>query len=259
MSPERIAGAPASVADDLYAVGVVGFEAMTGRRAYPQDNPATLAHAIMSSPPPSLAASDRTWTPFWRGSSTGRYRAMLVSDFNPPIKCELLSTETSGRFLQGWPPPWRPAGWPPKFSISLSRPRLLVTSCHRPPLPTCLYCRGASSVATRRENSGCSRVLVAMTVTALALTADPATTTTTPQPVATSTPPPPPPSSTPPLPPAPVPATYGEQEAPKEEKRTKRRKTKKATATKAEATASANSAPGAGRSGQRTREQTRDT
>jgi serine/threonine-protein kinase len=55
MSPERIAGAPASVSDDLYAVGVVGYEALTGHRAYPQDNPATLAHAIMNVPPPPLA------------------------------------------------------------------------------------------------------------------------------------------------------------------------------------------------------------
>ena len=57
MSPERIAGAPASIADDLYAVGVVGYEALTGRRAYPQDNPATLARAIMDTPPPSVAAT----------------------------------------------------------------------------------------------------------------------------------------------------------------------------------------------------------
>lgn len=56
MSPERISGALASVADDLYAVGVIGYEALTGRRAYPQDNPATLARAIIDAPPPSLAA-----------------------------------------------------------------------------------------------------------------------------------------------------------------------------------------------------------
>ncbi len=57
MSPERIAGAPASVADDLYAVGVIGYEALTGRRAFPQDNPAVLARAIMEAPPLAIAVA----------------------------------------------------------------------------------------------------------------------------------------------------------------------------------------------------------
>lgn len=57
LSPERVAGAPGSVADDLYAVGVIGYEALTGRPAFPQDNPAALARAIMDTPPPPLAAS----------------------------------------------------------------------------------------------------------------------------------------------------------------------------------------------------------
>ena len=37
LSPERVAGAPASIADDLYAVGVMAYEALTGRRVFPQD------------------------------------------------------------------------------------------------------------------------------------------------------------------------------------------------------------------------------
>ncbi len=35
---DRIAGRPATPSDDLYALGVVAYEALTGRRAYPQDN-----------------------------------------------------------------------------------------------------------------------------------------------------------------------------------------------------------------------------
>jgi serine/threonine protein kinase len=57
LSPERVAGAPGSVADDLYSVGVMGYEALTGRPAFPQDNPAALARAIMDMPPPTLAAT----------------------------------------------------------------------------------------------------------------------------------------------------------------------------------------------------------
>ena len=55
MSPERLAGQPATVADDLYAVGVVGYEALTGRPAFPEENLVALAAAITSNPPPRLS------------------------------------------------------------------------------------------------------------------------------------------------------------------------------------------------------------
>jgi serine/threonine-protein kinase len=56
LSPDRLAGKPASVCDDLYAVGVVGYEALTGCRPFPQDNLAALARAIMDGRPPAMAA-----------------------------------------------------------------------------------------------------------------------------------------------------------------------------------------------------------
>ncbi len=55
MSPERLAGRPATAADDLYAVGVVGFEALTGRRAFPEENLVALANAITGNPPPPVS------------------------------------------------------------------------------------------------------------------------------------------------------------------------------------------------------------
>lgn len=55
LSPERLAGAPACVADDLYAVGVVGYEALAGHRPFPQENMAALAGAILHGQPPQLA------------------------------------------------------------------------------------------------------------------------------------------------------------------------------------------------------------
>lgn len=55
MSPERLTGRPATVSDDLYAVGVVGYEALTGRRAFPQENLVALARAITEEPPPPVS------------------------------------------------------------------------------------------------------------------------------------------------------------------------------------------------------------
>ena len=55
LSADRIAGRPATFADDLYAVGVVGYEALTGRRAFPQENLAELARAVAEDTPPPLA------------------------------------------------------------------------------------------------------------------------------------------------------------------------------------------------------------
>ncbi len=55
MSPERLAGNPATVTDDLYAVGVVGWEALTGRRAFPEENLVALANAITENPPPPVS------------------------------------------------------------------------------------------------------------------------------------------------------------------------------------------------------------
>ena len=56
LSPERLSGQPATPSDDLYAVGAVGYEALTGQRAFPQDTLGSLSHAIMTQRPPALAA-----------------------------------------------------------------------------------------------------------------------------------------------------------------------------------------------------------
>jgi serine/threonine-protein kinase len=55
LSPDRIAGMPASVTDDLYAAGVVGYEAIAGRKPFDHDDIAPLARAIVEDEPPPLA------------------------------------------------------------------------------------------------------------------------------------------------------------------------------------------------------------
>lgn len=58
LSPERLAGAPASVADDVYATGVLGFECLAGHRPFAAEehNMAALAGAILHGTPPPLRA-----------------------------------------------------------------------------------------------------------------------------------------------------------------------------------------------------------
>ena len=53
LAPERLAGRPASARSDLYSLGVVLYEALTGDKPYQGDTPVALAHAIhVSSPEP---------------------------------------------------------------------------------------------------------------------------------------------------------------------------------------------------------------
>jgi serine/threonine-protein kinase len=55
LSPDRVAGRPATPADDLYAAGVVGYEALTGRMPFPHSEPAALLRAIVEHDLPPLA------------------------------------------------------------------------------------------------------------------------------------------------------------------------------------------------------------
>jgi serine/threonine-protein kinase len=54
LSPDRLAGAPATVGDDLYALGVVGYEALTARKPFAREHPAATARAIVEDRPTAL-------------------------------------------------------------------------------------------------------------------------------------------------------------------------------------------------------------
>nr|ABP43871.1 serine/threonine protein kinase [Mycolicibacterium gilvum PYR-GCK] len=207
LSPERVMGAPASVADDLYAVGVMGYEALLGRRAFPQDNPAALARAIIDVPPPPLralsvtadpalvAVIDRAMSrdPRLRFGSAPQMRAALAGD---PLA------------LNNAPPPAPPprAGTrvlaqplPPSAGFT-SAPVGYPTAAPPPPTRARMYLMAVAAV-------------LAFTVAALALALDPFSSPPPMQTVGTSTTAPPPPTSVPPptsaapLPPPIVPVT----------------------------------------------------
>jgi serine/threonine-protein kinase len=93
LSADRVAGRPATVADDLYAVGVVGYEALSGHKPFPQENLVALARAIAEDVPPPLhvwrpdvqpaltATVERAMArdPQWRFTSAGAMRAALAA------------------------------------------------------------------------------------------------------------------------------------------------------------------------------------
>jgi eukaryotic-like serine/threonine-protein kinase len=56
LSPEQASGRRATTASDLYALGVVAFELLTGRRPYASDSPTAEAAAHVHAPIPSVSA-----------------------------------------------------------------------------------------------------------------------------------------------------------------------------------------------------------
>jgi serine/threonine-protein kinase len=54
VAPERVNGDPATPASDLYSVGVLLYEALSGRRPFMADNPLAVAHLAQTEDPPPL-------------------------------------------------------------------------------------------------------------------------------------------------------------------------------------------------------------
>lgn len=187
MSPERISGAPASVADDLYAVGVMGYEALLARRAFPQENPVALARAIADAPPPALtelaggadpvlaAVVDRAMSrdPGLRFGSAAQMRAALAGDV-AALAAPSAAPRPATKVLA--------APLPPAAAHPVPAPR-------RP--------------RTRARRYGiAAAVLMAFVISALALAMDPfSSSVPPPEPVSTSTPVPSP-ATTAPAPPS---------------------------------------------------------
>jgi serine/threonine-protein kinase len=61
LSPEQTLGHPATASSDIYALGVVGHEMLTGQRPFDAETMVATAHAHISQPPPQLPDSVPPW------------------------------------------------------------------------------------------------------------------------------------------------------------------------------------------------------
>ncbi|KUI35783.1 serine/threonine-protein kinase [Mycobacterium sp. GA-2829] len=220
MSPERVGGAPASVADDLYAVGVMGYEGLLGHRAFPQDTPVALARAIMDDPPPPLRALRPDLDPSLAGTID---RAMTHDPRRRFADAAHMRAALRGdreALLAGAPPMPTPAVRPATMVLDQPLPPSQHYVAPAPP-------PGPWSRLSRRTRRGlmAAAALLCLTVAALAIAAEPFSTAPM-QPAGTSTPVPPP-TSPPPPPPPPAPVVSEPQFAPEEKKGEDKKKEEK--------------------------------
>lgn len=119
LSPQRLAGHPAAVADDVYAVGVLGYEALTGRRPFDSDNPAAMVHAIL----------DRAPVPI----------AVARPDVDPTLAVVLetaMARDPAQRFPEAATMQAALAGQaPPTVRLAAGRPATRVMTAPLPPVP----------------------------------------------------------------------------------------------------------------------------
>lgn len=203
MSPQRVAGAPASVVDDLYAVGVMAHEALSGRRPFPQENPVSLMRAILDDPPTPIEAV--------RPDVDPNLAAVINRAMAPDGPTKFRSAVEMRAALAGAPaapprPPTKVLAQPiaPAGGLAPSANYFV------PPRPA------RRPMTLRRKLVLAAVALIGLLVAAFALALDPSSTTQPPQPVSSSTAvPPPPPVSSPAPAPAPVPVVDEPQRPPK--------------------------------------------
>ncbi|BCZ24233.1 serine/threonine-protein kinase [Mycobacterium senriense] len=202
LSPERLAGAPACVADDLYAVGVVGYEALAGHRPFPQENMAELAGAILHGRPPKLAELRPDVEP---GLIMLIERAMAHDPRQRFVSAEEMRDGLHHRHTAAAAIPVAP----PPYPVT----KLLEVPVPDPPTNTFSPALVSSTTSRRRKVLSVLAVLAVLILVPLALALDassshapgePATTTSTTAPVPVGNaelPPHPPPTQQPPAPP----------------------------------------------------------
>jgi serine/threonine-protein kinase len=184
LSPDRIAGEPAAVSDDLYAVGVVGYEALSGRKPFTQEEIAPLARAISEDDPPPL--------PYLRPDVDPRLvevigRAMSKDPLRRFRSADEMRTALGGGAAQpamvGPGPPIRSQRRPPT--------RVLTAQYGQPSAAFVVPPARRGRLSTRtRKVAGAAAVFAALAVATLAFALDSSTTTLPngPEPASVSTP-----------------------------------------------------------------------
>ncbi len=198
MSPERVAGAPASVADDLYAVGVMGYEALTGRRPFPQENPAALLHAILDAPPAPISAVRPDVDPALAATIDRAMARDVTQRFGNADHMLAALSGAPSALLMGP----APAASPRPATKILAEPFAPSANYFVAPAPR------RRPMSRERKLLLAAAGFVAVVVAGLALALDPSSSTPPPQQVSTSTPaqpPPPPPTTAAPPPPSAAP------------------------------------------------------
>ncbi len=117
LSPERAQGDPAVPASDLYALGIVAWELLTGSRPFEADSPTAEAAAHVHAPIPAI--SERSALPlsldpvFHRAlAKSPADRFGSAADFLSALRAALADDETRATVALPAPPPERSsAGW----------------------------------------------------------------------------------------------------------------------------------------------------
>ena len=104
LAPEQARGEPATAASDRYALGVVAFELLTGRRPFAGDTPTTEAFAHLHADVPSATALDPTLSP--RVDAVFR-RALAKDPAERPATAQELVTELQDALAADVPAPTR--------------------------------------------------------------------------------------------------------------------------------------------------------
>jgi len=175
LSPERLASRPATAADDLYAVGVVGYEALTARRPFPQEELGALAHAILHESPPPLAAVRPDVPP---ALAAAIERAMARDPAWRFDQANAMRAALAGR-------PVQPTGVRPPTKVMEA------------PLPAVLtYAPAGLETDTRRRKWWIAAIVAAFVFALILLAVAPPFSSSPPTPANTTTPLPPPPTTT---------------------------------------------------------------
>lgn len=164
LSAERLSGRPATAADDLYAVGVVGYQALTGRTPFPQDNVVALARAVAEEQPVPLRSL--------RPDVEPALAAVVERAMTRDPRRRFTSADEMRAALSGAVPAPRP-------------PTLMLDQPLPDPATTPLLV-GAPRHRSKILLWGAAALVVAVTV--IAVIVDAASKETTPAPVVTSTP-----------------------------------------------------------------------